>query len=301
MRRVSRDSEFRRRRLGVALLLAAVGIQPSLAHAWGHRGHQLVNAAAIENLPEPLRSYFHTRREFLVEHASDPDILARDEPAERPHHYTEVEAYDKYPFTEFRKQFVDEHQPPTPAQLKHGDSIWQIERYVNLLADDFRRGRLPQADHDAVFAAHYACDLTQPLHTVENYNGQLTGQTGVHARFESEVVNDLADHWALKPPPPVYETNVRARIFREYLESYQDRYLIFSADHSAVANHSYVDPQYRSSFEKLMGPLAKKRLEAATAFVSSLWYTAWVRAGKPNLGASPKTPRRQKVVAAATE
>lgn len=301
MTRAFWNPQARGPRLTLALLVTAILMKPLPARAWGHRGHQLVNAAAIENLPEPLRSYFRTRREFLVEHASDPDILARDEPAERPHHYTEVEAYDPYPFVNFRKQFVDEHQSPTPAQLKHGDSIWQIERYVNLLTDDFRRGRLAQVDHDAVFAAHYACDLTQPLHTVENYNGQLTGQTGVHARFESDVVNDLADHWALKPPPPVYETNVRARIFREYLESYQDRYLIFSADHSAVAGHSYVDPQYRSLFESLMGPLAKKRLEAATAFVSSLWYTAWVRAGKPNLGASPKTPRRQKVVAGAAK
>lgn len=279
-------------------MVTAIVVQPSPAHAWGHRGHQLVNAAAIENLPEPLRSYFRTRHEFLVDHASDPDVLARDEPAERPHHYTEVEAYDVYPFANFRREFVEEHRPATPAQLKHGDSIWQIERYVDLLAGDFRRRRFAQADHDAVFAAHYACDLTQPLHTVENYNGQLTGQSGVHARFESEVVNDLADHWTLNPPPPVDETELRARIFQEYLNSYQYRYLIFAADHIAVAGHSYVDAQYRSAFEKLMGPLAKKRLEAATAFVSSLWYTAWVRAGKPNLGGSPKTPRRQGVVAA---
>lgn len=297
----SSNSQARGRRLGVALLLAMLVFRPPLARAWGHRGHQLVNAAAIENLPEPLRSYFRTRHEFLVQHASDPDVLARDEPAERPHHYTEVEAYDVYPFTNFRKEFVVERRPPTPAQLKHGDSIWQIERYVNLLVDDFRHRRLAQADHDAVFAAHYACDLTQPLHTVENYNGQLTGQTGVHARFESEVVNDLADHWTLNPPSPVDETDLRARIFQEYLNSYQYRYVIFAADHIAVAGHSYVDAQYRSAFERLMGPLAKKRLEAATAFVSSLWYTAWVRAGKPNLEVSPNPPHRRKAVAAAAK
>ncbi|HEV2495569.1 MAG TPA: S1/P1 nuclease [Terriglobia bacterium] len=301
MARVSWESKIRARRLTIALLLATMAIQPSPVRAWGHRGHQLVNAAAIENLPEPLRSYFRSHREFLVEHAVDPDVLARDDPAERPHHYTEVEAYDTYPFANFRKQFVDERRPPTSAQLKHGDSIWQIERYVNRLTEDFRRGRLAQANHDAVFAAHYACDLTQPLHTVENYNGQLTGQIGVHARFESDVVNALADQWVLRPQPPVNETNLRARIFQEYVESYRSRYLIFASDHIAVAGHSYVDPQYRSSFENLMGPLAKKRLEAATAFVSSLWYTAWVRAGKPNLGANQKIPRRQKVVAAAAK
>ena len=286
--------------LGVAaglLLAAVVSIQPPPLEAWGHRGHQTVNAAAIENLPEPLRSYFRTRREYLLEHASDPDLLARDQPAERPHHYTEVEAYDTYPFPKFRQQFVDQRGAPSPSQLEHGDSIWQIDRYVELLTIDFRRRRLADADHDAVFAAHYACDLTQPLHTVLNYDGQLTGQRGVHARFESDLVNALHDQWVLKPQPAADETDLRARIFKEYVDSYQERNLIFGADHVAVFGRTYVDPQYRSTFQQLLGPLAKKRLEAATAFVSSLWYTAWVRAGKPDLGAAPKTRQTHQVAA----
>jgi hypothetical protein len=44
-----------------------------------------------------------------------------------------------------------------------------------------------------------------------------------------------------------------------------------------------VDPGFFPAFEKLAGPLAEKRLDAAVSFVSSVWYTAWVRAGKPAL------------------
>ena len=36
---------------------------------------------------------------------------------------------------------------------------------------------------------HYVGDAHVPLHAVLNYDGQLTGQTGVHARWESDLVD----------------------------------------------------------------------------------------------------------------
>lgn len=265
------------------------------AQAWGERGHRIVNAAAIENLPEPLRSYFRARQDYLVEHAIDPDVLAKESLEERPHHYTEVEAYDSYPFASFRRQFVDERREPSSAQLRHGDSVWQVEHFTLRLTDAFRRRRWDEADHDALFAAHYACDLTQPLHTLLNYDGQLTSQAGIHARFETSLVNALADHWVLKPQPSLNEPDLRTRILREYLESYNQRYLIFAADRIAAAGRSYGDPQFLPTFVHLDGPMAKKRLEAAVSFVSSLWYTAWVRAGKPQFQSSKIETRNAKL------
>jgi hypothetical protein len=255
-----------------------------VALAWGERGHRMVNTAAVNNLPEPLKSYFRARLGYLVEHASDPDYLARENPQERPHHYTEVEAYDSYPFAAFRAQFVDQHRRPSARQLQHGDSVWRIEQFTLRLSEDLRRRRWNEADRDAVFAAHYACDLTQPLHTVVNYDGQLTRQAGIHARFETTLVNALAGAWVLRPPPAVNEPDLRARIFREYVDSYSQRQLIFAADRIALDGHTYLDPQVLRTFIQIDGPLARRRLEAAAAFVSSLWYTAWVRAGKPALG-----------------
>ena len=255
-----------------------------LALAWGERGHRVVNTAAVNNLPEPLKSYFRAHLDYLVEHASDPDYLARENPQERPHHYTEVEAYDSYPFAAFRAQFVDQRRGPSGRQLEHGDSVWRIEQFTLLLSQDLRSRRWNEADRDSVFAAHYACDLTQPLHTVVNYDGQLTQQRGIHARFETTLVNTLADGWLLKPQPAVNEPDLRARIFREYVDSYNQRQLIFAADRIALDGHTYLDPQVLRTFIQIDGLLARKRLEAAAAFVSSLWYTAWVRAGKPVLG-----------------
>ncbi len=273
----------RQRACNIALAFLTLISYAKPARAWGNRAHRMVNAAAIENLPEPLRAYFRARQAYLVEHASDPDLLALENPQERSHHYTDAEAYDRYPFPRLRKQFVEGRRMPTPAQLRNGDSIWQIERYARRLAEALRRRQWDEADLAAVFLAHYACDLTQPLHTVVNYDGQFTGQAGIHARFETELVEASGDGWVLKPRPASNETDPRARIFRELLESYGERNRVLLADRSAVARRTYVDPRYLPAFAALAGPLAEKRLEAAVSFVSSLWYTAWVSAGKPRM------------------
>ncbi|MGB7592885.1 MAG: hypothetical protein WCD04_01195 [Terriglobia bacterium] len=269
------------------MLLLALANLPVPGLAWGERGHRLINAAAVENLPEPLRSYFLGRKEYLVEHAIDPDLLASDDASERPHHYTDLDADDSFPFLNLRRQFVVKRLGPTRWQLPHGDSIWQIERFTLRLADSLQRRRWADAERDAIFTAHYAADLTQPLHTVMNYDGQLTGQKGVHARFETELVNALADGWRLRPRPAVLEPDLRARIFREMTASFSYRNVVFASDRIAVSGRNYLDPQYSAMFYKLAGPLAEKRLEAGASFVSSLWYTAWVRAGKPVLPGRP--------------
>ena len=115
----------------------------------------------------------------------------------------------------------------------------------------------------------------------------MTGQKGVHARFETDLVNALADGWRLKPRPAIFEPDLRARIFQELMASFSSRNVIFASDRLAVSGRNYLDPQYSAMFFKLAGPLAEKRLEAGASFVSSLWYTAWVRAGKPLLPGKP--------------
>jgi hypothetical protein len=71
------------------------------------------------------------------------------------------------------------------------------------------------------------------------------------------------------------------------ITSFSYRNVIFASDHLALFGRNYADPQYYAMFYKLAGPLAEKRLAAGASFVSSLWYTAWVRAGKPQLPGRP--------------
>ncbi|MDE3180678.1 MAG: hypothetical protein KGM47_13590 [Acidobacteriota bacterium] len=266
----------------LAILVAVVS--PATTFAWGREAHEMINAAAIRTLPQPLRGYFQSHQFYLVAHASDPDILAHENPGEQKHHFADVEAFDSYPFTRFRQQFVEERLPPTRRESENGDAMWQIERFTLRLAADFRTSNWTAANHDAVFAAHYAADLTQPLHTVLNYDGQKTGQEGIHKRFETGVVRYYSDRWTLQPSAAARIINLRKRIFDEFLKSYKASHAVFAADKEARKRFPYSSRGFLPAFCRLAGPLAESQIDDAANFVGSLWYTAWVRAGKPDLG-----------------
>jgi hypothetical protein len=280
-----KDNTRIRRRLWQKLMIGVLLAQavPVAGWAWGNRGHQMIIRAAIQSLPPPLRAWFEARAEYLVTHASDPDILAHNDPAERPRHYTDADAYDRYPFARLREQFTVLHRPPDAMEMRNGTAIWQIGIFEHRLESDFRRGRWRRADHDAVFLAHYAADLTQPFHTIKNYDGQLTGQNGVHSRFETELVDSLSETWEIPVDRARLIADLDQRIFNEYLGSYAQAALVLDADRRAVLGISYFDPKYFTRFQQMAGPIAEKRLENAATFTGSLWYTAWVNAGKPDL------------------
>jgi|SRR5216110_2476567 len=285
------DPTSKRQKLVALLALASSPlIFSSLAWPWGRRAHEVVNELASKNLPEPLRAYFQSRQAYFVEHSTDPDLLAKDDPSERPHHYINGDANERYPFPRLEEHFFREHRAPTALEKRNGDVIWQIETYVLRLTKDFKDKRWDDADHDAVYVAHYAADLTQPLHTVSNYDGQLTHQAGIHARFETELVNALNGRLKLAPQPAAAILNLRARIFGEYLASYRRSKDVLGADRSAVAGRTYLDPGFFPAFSKAAQPLAEERLSAAISFVSSLWYTAWVGAGQPRLLGAARSP-----------
>lgn len=271
------------------MVAAAVSLAPHATplFAWGNQGHQMVNAAAIALLPEPLRAYFQSHHAYLIDHASDPDQRAQELRSEGPHHFTDMDVYGAYPFAALRRAFVEERQRVDPSLERDGDSLWQIDRFTTSVERDFRRGTWGELDHDLVYAAHYGADLTQPLHTTRNYDGQDSGQRGVHSRFETELVNAMASRWQLHPQPAAAISHLRERIFDEGLASYSQIPALLRADRQASQGISVQDPRYLTRMERLAGPLAESRLQAAATFVSSLWYTAWVRASKPDLGPWP--------------
>lgn len=266
-----------------AIVVAWIGVRP--ARAWGRQAHEMINAAAIRSLPEPLRAWFQSNHFYLVAHAADPDALAAGHRDLQRHHFTDADAYDSPPFRALYQQFVLLKKPPTPMEVRNGDVLWQIDGTAARLAADWREHRWNAASRDAIFAAHYAADLTQPLHTVSNFDGQLTGQNGIHERFETELVRIYADRWRLRAAPAAYIPNMREGIFSEFLRSNHGSAAIFASDRATRARWNYSQPQFLPAFAQRAAPEAESRIEDAACFVGSVWYTAWVNAGRPNLSA----------------
>lgn len=289
--RRNRLNAWQRAAWGVAVACAALA-RPLPTQAWGRRAHEMINAAALRDLPKPLRSYFRRYQFALVDGASEPDELARGNRVEERHHFVDADVYGSFPFRQLQEQFVFERLGPNATEIRNGDAIWQIDRFTRRLASDFRHGRSKLAVHDAIFAAHYAADLTQPLHTVANYDGQRTGQRGIHRAFETGVVDFYADRWILHPAPAAQLRGLRAAIFGEFLKSYKSAPAVFAADREVRRRWQPGDPRYLPALARLLGPFTRDRLEDAACFVASLWYTAWRRAGSPDLQAIDETTKQ---------
>ena len=202
-----------RKRPGLWLLVMAVAalLVPAPAGAWGLEAHRFVMDRAIALLPDAVRPLFEKYRAMVVERAIDPDTWRiAGFTQESPNHFLDIDtaAYGPYPFRELPRDY-------TAAVAKFGaDRIrntgllpWRVEEYYGNLrrafADYPRRGPAGRLDI-LVFAsalAHYISDANQPFHGVANYDGQLSGQHGVHARFETEIFERYRSRLTIAPKP----------------------------------------------------------------------------------------------------
>ena len=279
----------------LALLLSFIP-QPRV-HAWGSTSHKLIMDRAIALLPQPLRPYFDKYRSVIVERSIDPDTYRTvGFTEEEPRHFLDMDAYGPFPFA----MIPHDYNAAVAARgqdfvVKNGTLPWRVQELHTRLIDAFRQLQTAPYARDNVrllssVVAHYISDATQPLHATSNYDGQLTGQLGIHARFESELVERYGDRLKLAPAPVVPVTNARDFAFAALTDSYEFVKPILDADRAAVAGRDVYDDAY---FNLLFGrtrPILEQRLSAAITDVASLITSAWNEAGRPAL--PPDAPAR---------
>lgn len=266
----------------VGVLLVLVGTAPA-ALAWGPRGHELVNEHAIATLPPELRPFFEAHREWLIVNASAPDEWREDDPGEEAHHFVDIERYAR----EFEQMPASREDViagiGADFVAESGDVIWWLPHATRKLAAAMRAGNREDILHWAVAVAHYAADICQPLHTTENYNGQLTGQAGVHSRFETQTVNRVAGGLKLRPEPARVLPNAFDAVFSQIARSYRRIDDVLAADAQATGVDSRFGPLYTMRMGSQLRSLIGERLEAGATLTGSLWLTAWIEAGRPDL------------------
>jgi hypothetical protein len=131
---------------------------------------------------------------------------------------------------------------------------------------------------------------------VLNYNGQLTGQTGIHNRWEDELFIRYQKQLVINPAALKSISNERDYIFDTLLESSQLADDVLAADKKAIGNRDVYDDQYFETLFRETRPILEKRLNDAINGVASVITSAWEQAGKPTLSASPppRAPQRRR-------
>lgn len=276
--------------LGVVLVLAPA--RPLVA--WGFDVHRFIVERAIALLPPGLGPFYEKHRLFVVEHSIDPDLWrSAGFEEEAPRHFLDLDAYGPFPFKALPRDLDEAIKKFGRARVeKNGLLPWRTEEIFDKLAAAFRRAaEQPYALEDVKFftavIAHYASDATQPLHAVVNYDGQLTGQHGIHSRFEAELFARFPSQLTVRPEAPRPVGRPRDMIFDTLLVSFQLVEDVLAADRAAVAGRDAYDDLYFERFFRQVRPVLERRIADAITSVASLVVAAWERAGRPSLPLEP--------------
>lgn len=147
---------------------------------------------------------------------------------------------------------------------------------------------------------HYIGDAHVPLHTTENYNGQMTGQNGIHGFWESRIPELFADEeYDYFVGQAEYISNPNEYYWDVVLTSHQyvDSLLVIEKELSKTfpqdqqycfenRNSRTVRLQcaaYTRAYSNLLDGQVEARMQASILSVGSAWYSAWVDAGQPSI------------------
>ncbi|MEO6223949.1 MAG: hypothetical protein ABIP90_11940 [Vicinamibacterales bacterium] len=285
---------------------ACVLFFPVTTGAWGMEVHRLITARAIDGLPPEIKSFFASERTFITEHSVDPDLwrimeLRGERGDEPPNHFLDMDFEEgaKPPFLNIPREFDAYVQKygAGPAS-RYGRLPWRAEEVYNRLVTSLRdigKGNVPYAAENARYAmavlAHYVEDAHVPFHAALNYDGQLTNQRGVHARFETELVMRNQKGLKLAPVrPSVITGGFRDYIFKTLIDGQALVDGVLASDLKAAQGREFYDNAYFEVFLKEARATAERRLSEAASGVASAVLTAWTEAGKPPLPLDANRP-----------
>jgi len=287
-----------RHALLVAALAAAL-LAPAPALAWGTDAHRFIMSRAIDLLPPELKPFFEHYRTELVVRTIDPDTWRLMGWEDDPNHYLDfgMKELGAFPFNDLPRDYgaaLEKFGADTMRRAGH--LPWrEAEMFGNMRRafEAFSTGA-PYAGSNVVLftgaAAHYIQDAHQPLHATINYDGQQTGNDGIHARFERDLFERFESRISVNPPRPVPIKNPRDTAFDVLLASYKLVDGILAADKEAVAGKDVYDDRYFESFFIKVKPVLERRLGEAASATAGLILGAWELAGKPAPTIKPTRP-----------
>ena len=288
------------RNLTTLLLMVALLAVPQPAGAWGFEGHKFITAHVIPLLPPEIRPFFMKFRDVIVEHSIDPDLWrTAGWDAESPRHFVDLDAYGPYPFKELPHDYDQAVQRYGRDFVeKNGLLPWRTQEMYAKLVEAFSQ-KAPYSRENIKFfssvVSHYVADAHVPFHAALNHDGQLTGQTGIHSRFEAELFDRYREQLTISPRPLVPVSSARDFTFAALTDSFALVQPVLDADKAAVAGRDVYDDKYFELFFAKARPVLERRLSDSISAIASMITAAWVDAGRPPLPLEQvRVPRKVK-------
>lgn len=275
-------------------------LSPSV-FGWGFWAHQRINRLAVFTLPPEMLVLYKRHIEYLTEHAVDPDMRRYAVDGEAARHYIDVDHWGEFPFDNLPRNWNDAVAKFSEDSLQaYGILPYQLPWRLFSLKEAFEQQDLPRILKLSADLGHYLGDAHVPLHTTENYNGQLTGQRGIHGFWESRLpelfasdydffvgraylIEDLsAESWDMVLSSHILLDSVLG-LEKELTQTMgaDKKYGYESRNNVVVRTYSR---EFSAAYHTRLNGMVERRMRQAIRSVGSWWYTAWKLAGSPDLG-----------------
>lgn len=273
---------------------------------WGFYAHKRVNRYAVFTLPEELVGFYKKHIDHLTEHAVDADKRRYAIKEEAPRHYIDIDHYGENPFQEMPRKWTDAVEKfSEDTLLAYGIVPWHIQTVYNRLVKAFEQKDIDYILKNSADLGHYVSDAHVPLHTTENYDGQLTNQKGIHAFWESRLPELFADDYDYLVGTAEYQYSVLDVAWKAVESSFNslDSVLLFdkelSLEFEQDKQYSYEkrgtktikvkSADYSLAYHTKLDGMVERRLRLSIISIGNLWYSAWVDAGQPILEGMQKS------------
>lgn len=234
----------------------------------------------------------------LEEAAVNPDRRRYADPEEGPRHYIDLDAYgDSARFLPATwAQAVE--QLGADSLTKHGVLPWHVQRVYFQLRDAFMLKDPARVVYLSAELGHYVADAHVPLHTTSNYDGQKTGQAGIHGLWESRLPELYFNDYEFLVGRASYVGDVPQAAWHMVLHSaslvdsvlrlekqLSARYAgqKFSFETKGKQTVKVFSADYARDYHRALQGMVEAQMRACVKALGDLWYTAWVDAGQPDL------------------
>lgn len=287
----------------IFLLIAPVKNDPPV---WGFYAHSLINRLAVYSLPPEMLRFFKSNIEYITEKAVNPDRRRYAMTGEAERHFIDLDNYPDSLRAVLPGLSWEEAVKKLGEEVLRANGIvpWQIQRMKYQLTEAFRHRQAGQILRIATDLGHYIADANVPLHTTKNYNGQLSGQHGIHGFWESRLPELFSPDYDLLTGKAVYEKNIRERSWQAVLEAHaaldsvlaferrltaeslpDRKFTVEERNGATVRNYSR---EFSAKYHRMLENQVERQMKRSVKMIADVWFTAWVDAGQPDLSDIPR-------------
>lgn len=181
----------------------------------------------------------------------------------------------------------------------YGIVPWHLEKMIYRLTFAFKEMDQAKILKYSAEIGHYIGDSHVPLHTTENYNGQLTNQIGIHGFWESRLPELFADDYNYFVGKAKYVERANPYFWDiiSHTHTLLDSVLLIEKN---LTNTMPSDAKYcyetrgtqtirtyckdfSDAYHQRLKGMVEMQMRGAILSIGSVWFTAWVNAGQPNL------------------